>query len=300
MKKTGYFFLFFILLISVIFGLRFNPILPRSTGSFSEVLFVVKDNLWETLKPSVDSTIGAPIIATTQKEPKYKIIQINHSEFKGLLKKHKNIVIINQNQNEGRQDNKWATQQLIMQLSLDSNNILKKMQKLEDILMAKEITNLKKEISKKSNKNAQNNIKNNFEIDVLVPKEYTVLINKNNFFWAEYNPTKKEEIKQLIIFSFTTEKSNSKNEVLEKVDSVFAKYLLGSPKDSYVKIEPKFSTYYKNNIYRGLWKLENGFMGGPFVIKTYFLEEKTVVAVGVIFAPQSKKRDHIKEIEAIL
>ena len=35
-------------------------------------------------------------------------------------------------------------------------------------------------------------------------------------------------------------------------------------------------------------------MGGPFVIKTYFLEEKTVVAVGVIFAPQSKKRDHIK------
>ena len=41
-----------------------------------------------------------------------------------------------------------------------------------------------------------------------------------------------------------------------------------------MKIEPLYPPFYDNNIYRGLWKLENGFMGGPFLIKTYFIEEK--------------------------
>ena len=90
------------------------------------------------------------------------------------------------------------------------------------------------------------------------------------------------------------------NEVLSKTDSIFSKYLLGAPKGSYVKIEPQYSPFFKNDIYRGLWKLENGFMGGPFLIKTYFIEEKVVVAVGVIFAPQSQKRNYIKVLEAIL
>jgi hypothetical protein len=41
-------------------------------------------------------------------------------------------------------------------------------------------------------------------------------------------------------------------------------------------------------------------MGGPFLIKTYFLKNKIVVNVGLVFAPQSRKRKYIKEFEAIL
>jgi hypothetical protein len=41
-------------------------------------------------------------------------------------------------------------------------------------------------------------------------------------------------------------------------------------------------------------------MGGPFLIKTYFIDDKIVVNVGLIFAPQSRKRSYIKELEAIL
>ena len=65
-------------------------------------------------------------------------------------------------------------------------------------------------------------------------------------------------------------------------------------------MEPLYPPFFNNDIYRGLWKLENGFMGGPFLIKTYFIEEKIVVSVGVVFAPQSQKRNYIKVLEAIL
>ena len=104
----------------------------------------------------------------------------------------------------------------------------------------------------------------------------------------------------MFFYSFCPLSSNLQNEVIFKTDSIFSKYLLGARKGSYVKIEPLYPPVFNNDIYRGLWKLENGFMGGPFLIKTYFIEEKIVIAVGVIFAPHSKKRNYIKVLEAIL
>ena len=41
-------------------------------------------------------------------------------------------------------------------------------------------------------------------------------------------------------------------------------------------------------------------MGGPFLIKTYITNRKVVVTVGLIFAPNSIKRDYIRNLEAIL
>jgi DNA helicase TIP49 (TBP-interacting protein) len=67
-----------------------------------------------------------------------------------------------------------------------------------------------------------------------------------------------------------------------------------------VKIEDMFSPVYSANTYRGLWKLNGGFMGGPFLIKTYFIDKKVVVTVGLIFAPDNRKRNYIRTLEAIL
>jgi hypothetical protein len=41
-------------------------------------------------------------------------------------------------------------------------------------------------------------------------------------------------------------------------------------------------------------------MGGPFLIKTYFIDKKVVVTVGLIFAPNDRKRNYIRTLEAIL
>ena len=41
-------------------------------------------------------------------------------------------------------------------------------------------------------------------------------------------------------------------------------------------------------------------MGGPFIIKTYSKNNKIVVNIGMVFAPQNSKRKYIKEFEAIL
>ena len=140
----------------------------------------------------------------------------------------------------------------------------------------------------------------NFGVECIVPKQYNVIKNDSTLFWANYNSSKSDEIKNLLIFSFTPKNKKSKDEILIKVDSIFKRHLVGKKEDSYACIEQRYTPYYFENTYRGLWKLEKGFMGGPFIIKTYFINNKTVVNIGMVFAPQQSKRKYIKEFEAIL
>ena len=277
--------------------------LPSSTGILSEVIFVVEDALWENqVKDVAFRTFGVPIQGLTQDESSFRVIQVNHSEFKSILKTHKNIVIIAKNVPTSNQQDKWANDQLVVQLEFkhEDNELTKDLNKVKAIFEFREIRILRNSISKSSQKIQEKHIKEEFNIETLIPSEYTIIKDTVALFWATYNPEKQEEIKHLFVFSFEPKEINLQQEVLQKTDSIFTKYLLGAKQGQHVKIEDMFSPVYSENTYRGLWKLNGGFMGGPFLIKTYFIDKKVVVTVGLIFAPNNRKRKYIKTFEAIL
>ena len=293
-----------ILFFSLIFltsCLQDTKTLPSSTGSLSEVVFVVSNDIWqEKIKAFVDETFASPIEGLSQKEACFRVIHIEHYALRSILKKHKNIVIIAKDIQTSSQKDKWANGQLVVQLNYKEEHLRKNLIKIKSMFQLEELRSIKNKISLRSQELYQNNIFNNFSINLLIPYEYTVIKDTSTLFWAMYNPDNKEAIKQLLVFSFTPLTSNIRSEILLKTDSVFSKYLKGAKEGQYVKIEYDFPPYYINETYRGLWKLEKGFMGGPFLIKTYFIDDKIVVNVGLIFAPQSRKRSYIKELEAIL
>ena len=277
--------------------------LPSSTGILSEVIFVVEDALWENqVKDVAFRTFGVPIQGLTQDESSFRVIQVNHSEFKSILKTHKNIVIIAKNVPTSNQQDKWANNQLVVQLEFkhEDNELTKDLNKVKAIFEFREIRILRNSISKSSQKIQEKHIKEQFNIETLIPSEYTIIKDTLTLFWATYNPEKQEEIKHLFVFSFEPKAINFEQEVLQKIDSIFAKHLLGAKQGQHVKIEDMFSPICSENTYRGLWKLEEGFMGGPFLAKTYFINKKVVVSVGLIFSPNERKRKYIKELEAIL
>jgi len=277
--------------------------LPSSTGILSEVIFVVEDALWENqVKDVAFRTFGVPIQGLTQDESSFRVIHVSHSEFKSILKTHKNIVIIAKNVPNSNQHDKWANGQLVVQLEFkhEDNELTKDLNKVKAIFEFREIRILRNSISKSSQKMQEKHIKEEFNIEALIPSEYTIIKDTVALFWATYNPDKQEEIKHLFVFSFEPKEINLQQEVLQKTDSIFTKYLLGAKQGQHVKIENRFSPIYYENTYRGLWKLEGGFMGGPFLIKTYFIDKKVVVTVGLIFAPNDRKRNYIRTLEAIL
>ena len=278
--------------------------LPSSTGVLSEVIFVVDDDLWEDyVKEIVGKTFGAPLQGLVQNESSFRVVQVSHTEFKSILKTHKNIITIAKGVQASNQKNKWANGQLVGQLNYEHNkedNLKKDLNKVKAIFEWRELKSLRKGISKLSHHSSEDNILKNFKVEVLIPSEYKILKDTSTLLWATYNPDKEEMIKQLLVFSFIPKSNNLQQEVLHKTDSIFAQYLKGAKQGQHVKIETDFPPYFNDNIYKGIWKLENGFMGGPFLIKTYFVDDKIVVSTGLIFDPNSRKRKYIKILEAIL
>jgi hypothetical protein len=53
---------------------------------------------------------------------------------------------------------------------------------------------------------------------------------------------------------------------------------------------------------RGLWKVENEFMGGPFISYSVLDQEKSKILhlYGFVYAPKLNKRNYIRQLDAIL
>ncbi|MAJ89848.1 MAG: hypothetical protein CMD08_01025 [Flavobacteriales bacterium] len=277
--------------------------LPPSTGESSEVIFVSNDLLWQSsLESVVKSVFNTPIKGVNQVEPLFKVFQVNHNEFKSILKTHKNIIMISEGLSPFSQNDKWAIGQFVAQLKWSTNSdiFFNELLKLRERILLEELVSIRNDLKKTSNKLAEKKLLNDFKVECVVPKEYELIESTNNFFWATYNPQKSDEIKTLLIFTFEQKNNDLNSEVLYRTDSIFERYLRGERQESYVQIEKAYPPYYHNSVYRGLWRLEKGFMGGPFIIKTYLTENKVIVKIGLVFAPQSSKRKYIKEFEAIL
>ena len=288
------------LVVVILFSCCNNSnMLPSSTGNKSDILVVATESFWINNKSKIKQIFEQPIYGVNKVEPTFKTIHINHFEFKNIFKRNKNILIFGENIKSSIHKNKWAKNQLVV--FLNENKILssESLNKTLKIFEANEIDLIKNEIRKKSNKQVEKDIYNNFSVKTFFPSIYTIIENKENFFWASYNPPNIEEIQHLIFFVIDS-KSASDKKCLNYTDSVISNTIFGNKDNTYVKIEELYEPVCENNMCRGLWKLQNGFMGGPFLLKKYYIGKKTIISVGLVFAPEKNKRDYMKNLEAIL
>ena len=77
------------------------------------------------------------------------------------------------------------------------------------------------------------------------------------------------------------------------------KQLIQYPELYYTKSH--FPLEISQNTYRGLWKMEQQFMGGPFLMKIHKQNQgKIIVSIGIVFAPGEKKKRFMVEMDALL
>jgi hypothetical protein len=98
--------------------------------------------------------------------------------------------------------------------------------------------------------------------------------------------------------------------ILENRNAFVKKYVKGPSEDSYMTTSmvypPIFYDVQKNGMElvetRGLWELENGYMGGPFVNHSVFDEkrQRIVTVEGYLYYPNQKKRVKVRQLEAII
>ncbi len=305
--KVKKIFTFFLLIF--LFSCNENStkkILAESTGEQNEIILVIDDSDWQgSIGDTLRKIFQLEIDGLPQAEQFFNLVQINPSEFSRFFKTHKNIMFVGKDYRDSYTMNKWAKNQIIMYLNSTSNELefKKSCVKTFNFLYRKELENIRASYKMSHNTEARKHIKEAFGINVFLPTEYYVSLKEKNIFISDFHSfnEKQDLLKYILIYDFLPDDNkNIQRQIVNKTDSIFKQKIKGSIEGTYVQIDKRMPLTEINGLYRGMWTLENGFMAGPFIMKSRYIEDRIVISLGLVFYPNENKRKYIRTFEAIL
>lgn len=273
---------------------------------------VVGEELYKTLTVDVP---GLP-----QSESTFKLMNTEHRTFDGILKPIRNIVIVNV-------DSKYYTK-ASMSAEKDvysyPQNIL--------TLNAPDIESLASFITEKSSvivkyfSDAEMNrqisildknysaygfsmIKSKFDCTVKLPAELSLNKDGEDFFMIGSNSADVDRYFVMYTIPYTDKDSFTREYFLSKRDSVMAVNVPGEKENMYMATDWDHTVVSKISLQgdyaleaRGLWRVKNDFMGGPFVSHLRLDQEnnRLIFTEVFVYAPSKLKRNLLRSIEASL
>lgn len=299
--------------------------LPSATGSIYEVLTVMDNPLWQgAAGDSVRQYLGADMPCLPQMEPYFNVSQVAPALFDNLFKPARNLLICDINAEKyTRPKIVYATDvfsypQAVCRIQCPSEeSFLATMgeygKRLQQWFVRQELLRQASFYRSFCNKQAREAVQKRFGCDLLIPSDYQLIADSADFVWAVND--KGSMRRDIVIWSYpyTDPHTFSREYLLRKRDSIMQRHVSGVTEGSfagteYKHIPPVFSeTAVQENAYcaevRGLWKMYGGAaMGGPFVQHTRLdeINQRIVTAEVFIFAPGQKKRNALRQAEAIL
>lgn len=303
--KINLIILSFIVLFSCNNSSQKKRILSENTGKQNEIILVIKDKEWEgSIGKTLKNTFEIEIPGLPQSERLFNLVQINPSEFSRFFRTHKNIIFVGEGIKDSYTKNKWAKAQIVMYLDSKSDKSVfeKSCNKALNFLNRKELENIKYTYKSGHNTDARKYIKDNFGIDIFLPTEYTVSLKNEDIFISDFHSfnEKQDLLKYILVYEIHPKQDNIQNEIISITDSVLAAQVKGGIEGTYVQLDPKIPLTESDGLYRGMWTLKNGFMAGPFIMKSRYIEDRIIISLGLVFYPNENKRDYVRTFEAIL
>ncbi|MGD2035509.1 MAG: DUF4837 family protein [Bacteroidales bacterium] len=323
MKARYSIYFLILLLVAACFDSDRPALQTSSSGAPGEVLLVMNEQLWnEEPGEAVRAILNVPYEGLPQDEPYYDILQINHRGFGKTFKTHRNIILtkIGPDQQEPKiliNRDTWSKPQLLITiLAPDEDAFIELVSsngnKILTLLSGTEQKRLMKLYKNTRNEKLRQELEDDYSISLNVPGGYTMDVKKKDFIWIsqEY----RDIIQGILIYfyDYTDDETFTRDYLVEKRNRFLKEYVSGEVEGSYMTTEalypPIFSEYKLNNDkytaeIRGLWKMVNGIaMGGPFVSISQLDEKnnRVVTIEGFVFAPAHKKRELLKQVEAII
>jgi hypothetical protein len=298
-----------------------KPLLSSPTGKPGEVLLICDPYILDTdLGKYFKELMGRPFEAIPQNEPIYDLIPIPTDSFTKIFKTHRNIIIINISRDYTAakiivQRNVWASQQLMLNvagpaeaevLEYLKNNGDKIIELLDQSERARTIDNYKRHQAK----GIDAVLREKYHVSVSVPTGYTMDVDSSDFIWLSHEIADLIQGVLIYFYDYTDPNTFTPEYLINKRNEFTKKYVPGPVKNSYMIVEDQYPVMMKEMVrdstyvveLRGLWKLENAFMGGPFISFTSLDEKRNriVTVEGFVHAPSLDKRIYVRELEAIL
>ena len=273
---------------------------PTSTGQPYEVV------LEGDTDSIVTQVLTEAVPCLPQPEPMFNIIQVRKGKTASLYQMVRNRVVVDV---DGRYDGFHvkvsqdvnASPQIIVKITASSPSQLQRQlngEKLRTLLGRHEQLHLASCI--KQNVEKQKEVKKLFGIDMKIPLDMDASKRGKDFMWISNNAN--SGMQSLLILKVKSEERRVKNplaassfvDIQSQVDSILRKNMVGETDDMYMVI-PQLGQ-------RGLWEMKGDAMGGPYVMRYVHREKESfdILVIGFVYAPEMKKRNLTKQLEAVL
>jgi len=296
-----------------------------STGGPNEILVITQNTgVWNgEMGDSVRVAFASEMPVLSIPEPEFSLVNINEKSLdKKMFKTHHNLFIIEINKNlksafiETRKD-LWASPQIVIKINAPSiETFLQVFEENRNTALELYRENERQRIinsyaSKFKDVNVFRDLRKDFNIEMTVPKGYKAAVLEDNFAWIRKETTS-TSMSILVYSSPYTDTTDFNPNKIKQSRNLLTKIKIPGPTygsyqkiaDEYIPVQSRQINFNGNYAIemRGLWDLENDFMGGPFISYT-FLDEahnKIITLDGFLYAPKQKKAVMLRELEAIL
>lgn len=285
MKKISSLLLLFILGVAIFSCSNDGQVIHKNiTGAASELVVVISKDSWEgTAGKLIRQTMAQPQLGLPQDEPIFDIINVPHAAFKSIFKSTRNIIqtSISPNvENEGISftDDVWAYPQATVQIKAKTTEKFEDLfNENKDKILTYFISAEKKRLSmnykKFYEKGVYNVLNKDFGVTMKVPPGFQIADQKKDFIWYKYETPDISQGIILYTIPYVSDSTFTVNYLLPIQDQILKQNIPGPTEGSYMATEKRFEQIFNvfehNGNYssemRGLWRLENDFMGGPYI-----------------------------------
>jgi hypothetical protein len=296
-----------------------RAVLPPGTGTVSELVVVITDELWENEVGTIlKSAFQENIPAIPQQEALFDLYAIEPKDFSSIFKTHKNILWLSTGDKASveRKDQKWAKNQIYVHMVHETEEQLAQslqdhVYKIRAWFLDKDQQRRLEKLKPSAEKKIQKQLNEAYGINITIPKGYQVAAAEENFIWLRKDNPKVNIISNIWIHTeaYYHAEQFSKKRLIDLRDSLGRVHVEGARPQSYMATEMIYEPDYKlikESPYtietKGLWTMVNDFLGGSYLAYAILDEEnqKIIYAEGFLYCPSERKRSHILELEAVL
>lgn len=297
-----------------------------AAGKEGEIVVVVDRDAWEgDLGTTMQMIFESDYPCLPQSEPKFKLVNITKANLRDLFKRHRDVVIFEYDPAAAEvaktvESNKWAAPQKVTTFTGRNSDELSYYLKVHARELLKEFEQTEREQQIARNKlHEQKSLREVVQAfaggQMCFPRDWAVYKSTDNFVWIAWES--KEVQMGVLMYKYPARdgvKALSAEALVERRNNVLRVNVPGADTADGLPtfmttgtfIEPVVRYTEHDGVkvaeLRGLWEMENDYMGGPFISHTFNRPEtgEFVCLDAYVYAPKHNKRQYVRLLDSIL
>ena len=296
-----------------------GPLLPTVSGKAGEIIVVMEKHDWEdTLGSDVRDLLACDCPWLAQKEPLYNLVNVIPSAFAELFKVHRNIILFQvgpQIDSVGiiYKHDVWAAPQCVIQLSAPTAAQASELLKEKGPMIVSSIEQAERDRVIRNTLRYEEytiypQIADIFGGSPHFPSGYKLRKATDTFAWIADD---KQAYHDVFVYRYPVEDDPfTLDKIIAHRNAMLQENVPGMFDGTYMTTSEYFAPTLEYIKYRGrdlaqvrgMWEVQNDFMGGPFVSHSFYSPDgsEIIVAEAWVYAPQFDKRQYLRTVESVI